>query len=66
VSWTKERARLAATRRHHPDADTTDLRRDLRAARAEDYIKKLVDVAPQLSPEQRAKLAVLLLAPGAP
>ncbi|MDP9459226.1 MAG: hypothetical protein M3Q22_02900 [Actinomycetota bacterium] len=53
------RAALAAATRHHPDT-ADDLRRDLKASRAEDYIKKLVDEAPTLSPSQRDRLAVLL------
>ncbi len=60
MSWTHARARLAATRRHHPDADTSLLERDLRAARAEAYIKRLVDGAPPLTPDQRDQLALLL------
>jgi hypothetical protein len=53
-------ARLAAVERHHPDADTSELRRQLRAARAEDYIRRLIDSAPPLTDEQRARLATLL------
>lgn len=60
MGWTHERARLAATQRHHPHADTTELRRDLKAARLEDYIARTVDSAPPLSPEQRDRLALLL------
>lgn len=56
------RAALASHTRHRPeDTETVDeLRRDLRAARAEDYIKKLVSEAPQLSDAQRDRLAQLL------
>jgi len=60
VSWTNERARLAAHKRHHPDADDSDLRRNLRAARLEDYIRKTVEAAPPLTDEQRWRLAALL------
>lgn len=54
--------KLAARERHYPeDRETADaLRRDLRASRAEDYVRELVDAAPPLSPEQRARLAALL------
>jgi hypothetical protein len=38
--------------------------RDLAAARAEDYIRKLVDAAPPLTDTQRSRLAVLLLSGG--
>ena len=65
-SWTTERARLAGTLRHNPAADTTELRRDLRAARGEDYIRRLVAAAPPLSAEQRARIAVILLGGDAP
>ncbi len=65
MSWTHARARLAATRRHHPDADTSLLERDLRAARAEDYIKRVVDAAPPLTAAQRERIA-LALRGGAP
>jgi hypothetical protein len=58
--WPSLRARLAATERHHPDADTAELRRDLRAARAEDYIRRLIESAPPLTAAQRDQLATLL------
>ncbi len=58
--WTHHRAVIAAKRRHHPDVDLTEDRRALRAARAEDYIKKLVDEAPPLTESQRDRLALLL------
>ena len=52
---------LAVTVRHHgPNHPRVhELRAELHAA----HIKALVDAAPPLSPEQRARLAVLLLAP---
>ncbi len=65
MSWTRERARLAAAKRHHPEADTSEIARDLKAARAEDYIRKLVDEAPPLTPEQRDRLALRLRGEGA-
>jgi hypothetical protein len=33
---------IAAIERHHPDADTGELRRDLRAAQATDYVRQWV------------------------
>jgi hypothetical protein len=56
------RATLASHARFRPeDTETADqLRSELRAARAEDYIKRLVDEAPPLTSEQRDRLAVLL------
>jgi hypothetical protein len=63
---TPESARLrgqyAITIRHHghgPEADR--LGRDLRAARAAEYLHELVDGRPALTIEQRARLARLLL-----
>ncbi len=62
MSWTQDRARVAALSRSRPadDPDLLDARRNLRAAKAEEYIKKLVDAAPPLTDEQTARLAVLL------
>ncbi len=66
MSWTSERARVASLSRSRPDDDPAllDARRDLRAARAEQYVRDLVQSAPPLTPEQRDRLA-LLLSPGA-
>ncbi len=57
------RASLAARTRHNPDGDHTDARRDLAAAKLADYIRKAVDAAPPLLPEQRDRLALLLRGP---
>jgi len=74
LSWTSERARVASlTRSREPDdpdllaarGALAAARHDLRAARAEDYLRRLVDGAPPLSAEQRTRLAALLLNPGA-
>jgi hypothetical protein len=63
LTWTKQRAQLAGTIRHHPDDhEAIDAaRRDLRVARAEHYIRELVDNFPL---EQRARFAALLLREG--
>ncbi len=56
------RGHLAATVRHHPD-DTVSiaaLRRELRAARLAEYIRRAVDDAPPLTAEQRLRLASIL------
>jgi hypothetical protein len=60
VDWKHERARLAVLHRHHPEDDHSGVRRDLRAARLADYIKRTVDAAPPLTPEQCDELALLL------
>jgi hypothetical protein len=61
-SWTHDRARVAALSRSRTpdDPDLLDARRNLRAARAEDYIRALVDGAPPLTDEQKHRLSVLL------
>jgi hypothetical protein len=66
VSWTSERARHAALSRRRPpdDPDLLAARRDLKAARLEDHIRRLVDEAPPLSESQRARLAALLAPDG--
>jgi hypothetical protein len=62
MSWTKTRSEIATTLQHHPLADVTELRRRLKAERLEEHIRSIVDSAPPLSDEQRARL-MLLLAP---
>jgi hypothetical protein len=66
VSWTHDRARVAALSRDRKpdDPDLLAARRDLRASRAEDYINQLLAEAPPLNQEQRARLAILLLRQG--
>jgi len=57
----KKRARLAARTRHHPNApETIELARDFKAERLAEYIERVVDMAPPLTPAQRDKLALLL------
>lgn len=58
----RERSRIAALSRSRSD-DDPDLnaaRRDFRAAKAEDYVRRIVAAAPPLTDEQRTKLAELL------
>jgi hypothetical protein len=64
VSWTHERARVASLSRSRTtdDPELVDARRNLRAERLADYIKRTVDAAPPLSPEQRSRLALILTA----
>jgi hypothetical protein len=66
-TWTTARARLAHTVRYRPDdaEAIAESRRELKVARAEDYVKRLVDEAPALTAEQRDRLAVLLRGGGA-
>lgn len=60
MGWTHTRSKLAAEVRRNPDADVTELRRQLKAERLEEHIRRVVDDAPPLSDEQRARLAQLL------
>lgn len=53
-------ANLGAQTRFHPERDTTDLRREIAAAKLEDAIREVVDKFPPLSPAQRDRLAGLL------
>ena len=66
VSWTHERARVASLTRSRTadDPDLLDARRNLKAERLADYIRRTVDAAPPLSPAQRDKLALLLTGGG--
>lgn len=60
MSWTATRSKIATAKKKNPDADVTELRRQLKAERLEEHIRQTVDAAPPLSEEQRAKLAHLL------
>jgi hypothetical protein len=59
------RAKLRATKggllRQDPSADTTEVDQQIKAARASEYVQRLVDEAPPLTELQRARLAALLL-----
>lgn len=61
-TWTAERARVASLTRSRTadDPDLVNARRNLKAERLADYIRKTVDAAPELSPEQRDRLSLLL------
>lgn len=54
------RARLAANRRHHPNKDHTEARRDLAAANIAAYVARVVDQAPPLTADQADRIAALL------
>ena len=53
MSWTDTRSRIALTVKNDPTADTTDLRRQLKAERLEDHVRKVLSTAPPLTAEQR-------------
>lgn len=60
MSWTKTRSQIAHAKRANPHADVTELRRKLKAERLEEHIQQTVESAPQLTPQQRDRLALLL------
>jgi hypothetical protein len=65
LSWTADRAQVAAPVRHHPaDPSIADEgRRRLKVAKARRLIRSLTSESPVLTIEQRAHLAAQLLAP---
>jgi hypothetical protein len=56
------RARIAATKRHHPDRPdlVADDEHALRVERAADYLRDLIESAPPLRPEDVERLRSLL------
>lgn len=62
MNWTHHRARVAALSRDRSpdDPELINARRDLRAERLADHIADVVNAAPPLTNEQRARLAALL------
>lgn len=60
TTWTHERAVLASAVQRGDTATADKARVGLKAARAELYIRELVASAPQLTAEQRDRLAMLL------
>jgi hypothetical protein len=49
MSWTQTRSKIAHAKKADPTADVTELRRQLKAERLEDYIARTVDAAPPLT-----------------
>jgi hypothetical protein len=62
LSPERRHLRAARARAAQTGADTTDLDEAIAAARAEDYVSRIVDQAPTLSLEKRVQLARVLLA----
>lgn len=58
------RGRLAIATRYGREDDALAARRDLAAAKIEQYVSKVVADAPPLTDAQRARLARLLTSPG--
>ena len=63
ASWTTERARVAALSRDRASDDPLLIaaRQNLRAARLEDHVARVVAEAPPLTTEQRERIASLLI-----
>ena len=59
-SWTKTRSTLALTIKKNPNADVTELRRQLKAERLADYVERKLAEAPPITAAQRDRIAVLL------
>lgn len=67
LSWTVERARVAALSRSRPvnDPDLLQARRNLKLARLADHVDEAMSSWPPISAEQRAELADRLTSPRA-
>jgi hypothetical protein len=65
LSWTVDRAQVAALVKHHPDDPSIadEGRRRLKVAKAQRLIRSLTSESPVLTLKQRAGLAAQLLAP---
>ena len=61
-TWTENRAKVASWSRTRPadDPELLAARRDLKAAKLEEYVAKVVATAPPLTDEQANKIASLL------
>lgn len=59
-SWRKERARLASATYHNRPKEAAVARRNLRALRAEEYLRRLIDEAPPLTSTQLDRLRSVL------
>ena len=60
IETRRRRAKLAAATRHHPEADHSELKRDLVAANIEAYIDKHCSDVPDFTDEQIDRIAVIL------
>ncbi len=59
-TWTTERASAAGHTRAGNYVAADAARQRLKAIKAEEYIRRLVDTAPPLNDDQRSRLALLL------
>lgn len=61
-SWTSQRAKVASLSRSRPanDPELVEARQNLKALKLEEYVRRVVDQAPPLTPEQADRIAALL------
>lgn len=61
-SWTSQRAKVASLSRSRPanDPELIEARQNLKALKLEEYVRRVVDQAPPLTPEQADRIAALL------
>ena len=60
MSWTHTRSQIAVAKRKDPNADVTELRRQLKTERTQEYIEKVLAGWPPLTDQQRTTLSELL------
>lgn len=60
MSWTHTRSQIAHAKRRDPDADVTELRRQLKAERLAEYVERVVSEAPPLTDEQLSRITAIL------
>lgn len=62
MGWTHDRAKVAALTRHREpdDPSLSEARRDFAAERLAEVVRRVVDAAPPLTPQQRDTIAALL------
>jgi hypothetical protein len=61
-SWRTARAKLARQARFNPEADPTELRREIRAGRLAEHVAQIVAEAPPLTREQLDRIATIIAA----
>lgn len=60
MTWQDTRSKIATTLKSDPNADVTELRRQMRAEHLAAYVERVVSEAPPLSDEQKGAIAQVL------
>ena len=62
LSWTSERAKIASLSRSRKadDPELLTARRNLKAAKLEEYVARVISTAPPLTDEQASRIASML------